>query len=164
MLDYVSREGPYATLGAFVAVLIVIVISFRRARHFLILSASMLIGVVLMMGVAVALDQKINFLNFIAIPIQFGIGVDYSVNIYARYLQEGPGSIGRIIRSTGGAVLITSTTTIIGYGSMWFSINGAINSMANLANIGEVTCLFTATLLMPAFVVVFCKGLERQSA
>lgn len=162
MLDYVANEGPYATLGAFIAVLLVIIVAFRNGRHFLILSASMLIGVLLMMGVAVAFEQKLNFLNFIAIPIQFGIGVDYSVNIYSRFLQEGPGSIGRILRNTGGAVLITSTTTIIGYGSMWFSINGAINSMANLANIGEVTCLFTAALLMPAIVAVYCKGLEKK--
>ncbi len=96
-------------------------------------------------------------MNYIAIPIQFGIGVDYSVNIYMRYLQEGPGSIGRVLRSTGGAVMITSATTIIGYGSMWFSINGAINSFGTLANIGEITCLLTATLMLPAYLMVFGK-------
>ena len=115
-------------------------------------------GVVLMMGVAVALGQKINFLNYIAIPIQFGIGVDYSVNIYSRYLEEGRGAIGRVLRSTGGAVMITSSTTIIGYGAMWFSINGAINTFGTLANIGEVTCLAAAVLLMPAYLAVFRGG------
>ena len=28
-----------------------------------------------------ALDVKINFANFVAFPITFGIGVDYSVNL-----------------------------------------------------------------------------------
>ncbi len=163
MLDFVANEAPWATLGAFIAVLIIIGISFRRLKHSLIVGGAMMTGVILMMGVAVAFEQKLNFLNFIAIPIQFGIGVDYTVNIYARFLQEGPGSMGSILRKTGGAVLITSTTTIIGYGSMWFSINGAINSMANLANIGEVTCLFTAMLLMPAFVAVFAHGLKKKA-
>ncbi len=155
MLKYVADEGPWATGGAFLMVLLVIIVAFRRARHVVVMGGAMLIGVVLMMGVAVILGQKINFLNFIAVPIQFGIGVDYSVNIYSRYLEEGPGSIGRVLRSTGGAVMITSTTTIIGYSALWFSINGAINSLGTLANIGEVTCLVAAVLVMPAYLAVF---------
>ncbi|MCP4605624.1 MAG: MMPL family transporter, partial [Proteobacteria bacterium] len=162
MLRHVSNEGPYATIGAFLMVCIVIVVAFRKFRHVVVMILSMAAGVTLMMGVAVALGQKINFLNYIAIPIQFGIGVDYSVNVYSRFLQEGPGSMGRVLRSTGGAVMITSTTTIIGYGAMWFSINGAINSFGTLANIGEVACLMAATLFMPAFIAVF-RGPRKLS-
>lgn len=157
MIDYVTKEGPWATLGAFLLVLLVIVAAYRNIRHIAVLGSAMFIGVLLMMGVAAVVGEKINFLNYIAIPIQFGIGVDYSVNIYSRYLQEGNGSMGRVLRSTGGAVMITSTTTIIGYSAMWFSINGAINSFGTLANIGEVTCLFSAILLMPALLTYFSK-------
>ena len=161
MLKYVADEGPYATAGAFLMVLVVIIVAFRRFRHFALLGTAMLTGVLLMMGVAIVSGQKINFLNYIAIPIQFGIGVDYSVNIYARFLEEGKGSIGRVLRSTGGAVMITSTTTIIGYSALWSSINGAINTFGTLANIGEVTCLVAATLLMPAYLAVFRKGVTE---
>ena len=58
--------------------------------------------------------------------------------------------MGRVLRSTDGAVMITSSTTIIGYTALWFSINGAINSFGTPANIGEVTCLLTAPLLLPS--------------
>jgi hypothetical protein len=154
MIGYVADEGPTATAVAFVLVFLVIVIAYRRPRHILILGGAMTSGVLLMMGVAVVFGQKINFLNYIAIPIQFGIGVDYAVNIYSRYLEEGPGSMGQVLRSTGGAVMITSTTTIIGYSALWFSINGAINSFGTLANIGEITCLATAVLIMPALLYI----------
>ena len=163
MTNYVSREGPWATLGAFIFVTLVIIIAFRRFHHFWVLAASMGAGVLLMMGIAVVAGQKINFLNYIAIPIQFGIGVDYSVNIYTRFLEEGPGSIGRVLRSTGGAVMITSMTTIIGYGALWFSINGAINSFGWLANIGEVACLAVAVLLLPAYLATRRGGLQRSA-
>ena len=163
MTNYVSREGPWATLGAFIFVTLVIIVAFRRFRHIWLLAASMGAGVLLMMGIAVVAGQKINFLNYIAIPIQFGIGVDYSVNIYTRFLEEGPGSIGRVLRSTGGAVMITSLTTIIGYGALWFSINGAINSFGWLANIGEVACLAVAVLLLPAYLAVRRNGLEKRA-
>jgi uncharacterized protein len=164
MIQHVRDEGPWATLVAFCAVMVLIAAVYRDRRDVLVLSAAMISGVILMLGAAVALGQKINFLNYIAIPIQFGIGVDYTVNVYSRFKQEGPGSIGRVLRSTGGAVMITSATTIIGYGAMWFSINGAINSFATLANIGETTCLLTATLFAPAAMALFLKGLPQREA
>ena len=34
-------------------------------------------------------DVKINFLNFAALPITFGIGVDYAVNVVQRYRADG---------------------------------------------------------------------------
>ncbi|MCP4675381.1 MAG: MMPL family transporter [Deltaproteobacteria bacterium] len=163
MIRHVEEEGPYATAGAFLVVCIVIAVAFRKKRHIIVMVLSMTTGVLLMMGVAIAFGQKINFLNYIAIPIQFGIGVDYSVNIYSRFLQEGSGSIGRVLRKTGGAVMITSATTIIGYGALWFSVNGALNTFGTLANIGEVTCLIAAILIMPAYLAVFRGGLKRSS-
>ncbi len=162
MINYVVDEGPWATLGAFLFVTLVIIISFRRFGHILLLTSSMAAGVILMMGVAAVFGQKINFLNYIAIPIQFGIGVDYSVNIYSRFLEEGKGSLGRVLRSTGGAVMITSTTTIIGYGALWFSINGAINTFGTLANIGEFACLSVAVLFMPSVLAIFLGGLKAE--
>jgi predicted RND superfamily exporter protein len=161
MLKHVTDEGPWAAAGAFSMALLVIIITFRKARHVAVMGLAMISGVALMMGMAIALGQKINFLNYIAIPIQFGIGVDYTVNIYSRFLEEGKGSIGRVLRSTGGAVMLTSLTTIIGYGSMWFSINGAINTFGTLANIGELTCLAAATLFVPSFLALFRKGLKN---
>lgn len=164
MIRHVQTEGPWATLIAFSAVMVLLVVVYRNKRDVFVLSAAMTSGVLLMMGAAVALGQKINFLNYIAIPISFGIGVDYTVNLYSRFKQEGPGSIDRVLRSTGGAVMITSATTIMGFGAMWFSINGAINSFATLAVLGEVACLTTATLFAPAAFVLFMKGLPKKTA
>jgi predicted RND superfamily exporter protein len=163
MIRHVQTEGPWATLIAFSAVMVLLVVVYRNRRDIFVLSAAMISGVILMMGAAVALGQKINFLNYIAIPISFGIGVDYTVNLYSRFKQEGPGSIDRVLRSTGGAVMITSATTILGFGAMWFSINGAINSFATLAVLGEVTALATATIFAPAAFALFLKGLPPKA-
>jgi uncharacterized protein len=162
MLAYVADEGPRAIATAFALVLVVIVVTYRNARRAAIVAVSMVSGVLLMMGAAVLLRQKINFLNFIAIPIQFGIGVDYSVNLYSRFLQEGKGSIGRVLRSTGGAVMITSLTTIIGYGAMWFSVNGGVNTFGTMANLGEFTMLAVAVIFLPAYLALREGGLARR--
>ena len=93
---------------------------------------------------------KINFLNFIALPITFGIGVDYAVNIFSRYREEGDASLDKVIRDTGGAVLLCSFTTVVGYGSLLIASNQAFVSFGWLAVIGELTCLLAAVFAMPA--------------
>ena len=47
------------------------------------------------------------------LPITFGIGVDYAVNIMQRYRRDGPGSALNAVRETGGAVVLCSLTTIL---------------------------------------------------
>jgi predicted RND superfamily exporter protein len=155
MIDFVSKEGPTSALFAFLLVFVMVSAVYRKPRRIAVITGSMIAGVLLMMGGAVLFGVKLNFLNYIAIPIQFGIGVDYSVNVYGRYLEEGPGSMARVLRSTGGAVMMSCATTIIGYSAMWFSINGAINTFATLANIGEVACLMIAVIIMPSLLHLF---------
>lgn len=164
MISYVHREGPIITLLAWLLVLGVIYISFRNFKDWFVVSAYMTTGIMLMMGVGIALGEKINFLNFIAIPLSVGIGVDYHVNFHARFYQEGPGSVGRVLRTTGGAIMMASMTTIIGYGALMFSLNGAINSFGLLAILGEITCLSMALLFMPACIGLYMKGLPSGAS
>ena len=164
MIKYVSDEGPWISALAFFLVVMVIFISFRNLPDSLVLTVFMASGVIFMMGVVILMGEKINFLNFIAIPIEFGIGVDYHVNLHSRFRQEGAGSIAHTLRTTGGAVMITSLTTIIGYGALWFSLNGAINSFGTLANVGEFTCLSMAVLFMPAYLGLYWGGFKKKEA
>jgi len=97
---------------------------------------------------------KINFLNFIALPITFGIGVDYSVNIFGRFF-EGAGertSAGllRVLNESASAVILCSLTTSIGYGSLLLSGSQAFTSFGTLAVAGEIACIVAAVLAVPA--------------
>jgi predicted RND superfamily exporter protein len=103
-----------------------------------------------MSGIVMATQFKINFLNFIAFPITFGIGVDYGVNIFQRYRQEGRGSISKVLRQTGGAVGLCSLTTVIGYGSLLIAQSQAFVSFGVLAVLGELTCFTAAIIALPA--------------
>ena len=43
---------------------------------------------------------RLNFLNFIALPITFGIGVDYAVNIMQRYEADRSTDVLRALRTS----------------------------------------------------------------
>ena len=82
--------------------------------------------------------------------ITFGIGVDYAVNIVQRCVQEGTGGALKAVRQTGGAVILCSLTTMLGYIALASSMNLAVGSLGAAAVLGEVACLLAAVLVLPA--------------
>jgi hypothetical protein len=152
MLDAVIHDGPRVSLASFVGVLLlVIVVAARRGAAYIMIPV--LIGALWMAGAIAALHVRLNFLNFIALPITFGIGVDYAVNIVQRYFIEGRGGSVRALRETGGAVVLCSLTTTLGYLALVSSINLAVRSLGLAAVMGEVSCLLAAVLVLPAALV-----------
>ena len=109
-----------------------------------------LVVVLWLAALAMTLGVKLNFTNFIAYPITFGIGVDYAVNVMSRYRQDGSRDVMGAIRSTGGAVVLCSATTIIGYSSLLLAQNRALYLFGLLAVLGEIACLTAAVIALPA--------------
>jgi predicted RND superfamily exporter protein len=164
MIESINRDGPRATLFAFCAVTLLVVVLFRRPAAFIPVLLALFLGVLWMVGIILGFWFKINFLNFIALPITFGIGVDYAVNIFSRYREEGGASILKVIRDTGGAVALCSFTTTVGYGSLLIASNQAFVSFGLLSVFGELTCLFAAMFAMPAILLVMKNRRERKLA
>jgi predicted RND superfamily exporter protein len=161
MISAVYEDMPKAIGAAFFATVVLVLVSFRRRRDSLLSIMALLMGIVWMAGTMAALGMKLNFLNFVAFPITFGNGVDYSINVMRRYrLEEQAGnkeSILSAVRLSGGAVVLCSMTTIVGYTSLYVSANQAMNSFGLAMAISEVTCLMAAVLTMPAVMILLSR-------
>jgi uncharacterized protein len=149
MLRSIAADGPIATAAALFGVIITVALLLRRSRQILLVLASLLFGVLWMAGAGAALGIKLNFLNFVALPVTLGIGVDYAVNVFARLEGESADQFPRALAETGSAVVLCSSTTIIGYSSLLIASNGALRSFGKLADLGEAGCLLAALLLVP---------------
>lgn len=149
LLENIAREGPLTTLLSFVGVCILVVALFRSARASLLVLGTLVTGVILMGGVAVALRLKINFFNFIVFPITFGVAVDYGANVVSRVRERG-GAVLPSLVEVGPAVALCSWTSIIGYSSLLHATNRALRSFGWYAVIGEVTSIISALVLLPA--------------
>jgi len=165
MLAGVIEESPKAIVLSFSMTALVVFLLFIRGKGGLraatLVLCSLVIGIA-WMGAAMALAHvKINFLNFIAIPITFGIGVDYAINVVHRWRLEGPGKVPQIVRETGGAVVLCSMTTTLGYLALLRSINAAVRSFGTAAVIGEATCLTVALVVLPAVLMWLDRGAAR---
>jgi predicted RND superfamily exporter protein len=149
LLDNIAHEGPLTTFLSAVGVCILVVALFRSARASLLVISTLVTGVILMGGLAVAIGLKINFFNFIVFPITFGVAVDYGANVVARIRERG-GNVLLSLVEVGPAVALCSWTSIIGYSSLLHATNRALKSFGWYAVIGELTSILSALLLLPA--------------
>ena len=148
MIRSVLKDGPIATVASLLAVMIIIIFTIRPAAAALMALATLALGVLLMTGGAGLARVHVTFLNFIALPITFGIGAEYALNVVVRYREER--DVARAVISTGAAVALCSWTTIVGYGSLLAASNQALNGFGMMAIIGEVVCLGAAIVALPA--------------
>ncbi len=165
ILDSLRRDGMLASAVAFFGVVVVVIALLRRSRTTMLVAGSLLLGVLWLTAAMMLLRIKVNFANFIAFPITFGIGVDYSVNVASRWTLDRGHSMADAVRTTGGAVTLCSMTTVIGYSSLLLAENRALFYFGLLAVLGEISCLSTAVVVMPAFVewVAQARAARMQS-
>ncbi len=150
IIDSIRRDGLLASATALLSVIAVVLLIFRTRATTVFVIGSLLLGVLWLSACLVVFHVKINFVNFIAFPITFGIGVDYSVNVMSRYVREGSRDVIHAMRTTGGAVGLCSLTTIIGYSSLLLAQNRALYLFGTVAVLGEICCLLTAVTVLPA--------------
>jgi predicted RND superfamily exporter protein len=165
MLSGVVEEAPKAIVFAGIGTAIVVIITFMRrakgAGAMGLVFAALAMGLSWMGGVLWCAGIKINFLNFIAIPITLGVGVDYAINMVHRWRIEGSGRVSTIVRETGGAIVLCSLTTVLGYAALMQSVNSAVRSFGKVAVIGELSCIASVMIVLPA---IFLLIERRQSA
>ncbi|MCW5803729.1 MAG: MMPL family transporter [Deltaproteobacteria bacterium] len=162
VLGTIERDGPRATFAALIGAIIVIIVILGFSRAAIVTLVCAATGTLLMLATASLFGIKVNFLDFVALPITIGIGIDYSVNIVAREREEGDAR--RALGTVGGAVVLCSTTTIIGYGSLLLSANLAIKSFGLAAIVGEITCLLVALALAPSLSWVLLRVRQKTEA
>lgn len=170
LVETIFSDGPRAIGIAMLATMLLLAVTFRKHRERWLTLTSLLVGIVWMAGTMALFGMRLNFLNFVAFPITFGNGADYGVNVMRRVDEEeedGKSPLDAIrasVEGTGGAVILCSLTTVIGYISIYTSSNQALNSFGAAMAISEVTCLAAAVLALPAALHLWAKRTADRPA
>ncbi|HEX3762419.1 MAG TPA: MMPL family transporter [Kofleriaceae bacterium] len=151
----ISGDGPRVTAIAALGLVIMVTLLVGRNRRAVAVLVATAAGSLLMVAACAVMSLKVNFLDFVALPITLGIGVDYAINVAHRHDHE-PDPI-TTLRTSGSAVFVCSLTTIIGYGSLLISQNLAIRGFGMASLIGEIACVTTALVLVPALLALHHK-------
>ncbi|MDX1946732.1 MAG: MMPL family transporter [Pirellulaceae bacterium] len=157
---YASRhmQRSYLLAGAYAlgAVLVLLWIDFRSLAHSLLAMLPLGLGFGQMCGLLGWLDIPLNPANMIVLPLILGIGVDDGVHLVHEWRKrKGPFTLGD---STTVAVLLTSTTTMAGFGSLILARHQGLQSLGQVLTLGVLTCLASSLLIFPAVL----RWLSRQ--
>ncbi len=104
LLNAISVDGPLVTILSLILVIIFVMIAVRKVSDTTIIIGTLLTGVLLTFGFIAFFNIKLNFFNFIALPLMFGTCVDYGSNIYMRYKEEK--NIELSLNAVGNAVFL----------------------------------------------------------
>lgn len=106
------------------------------------------LGMLQLFGLMGLLNIPLNPANMIVLPLILGIGIDDGVHVMHDFRrQRGPY---RMSASTASAVLITSLTTMIGFGSLMIASHRGLQSLGRVLTIGVSCCMFTSLIMLPA--------------
>jgi len=151
VLLQIRRDGPLVTAIAVAGLLVMVLLVVGRTRRAVAVLAATAAGTLAMVAACALVGLKVSFLDFVALPITLGLGIDYAINIADRASRSDPRTA---LRSTGGTVLVCSLTTIIGYASLMVSDNLAIRGFALASLLGEITCVLAAFAIVPALIAL----------
>ncbi|MBI5536894.1 MAG: MMPL family transporter [Deltaproteobacteria bacterium] len=163
MMQAVRDDAPKAILISLLGTVAVVFLAFRFRRASWAVLGTLVLGVGGLAAFLLLKDIKLNFLNFVAVPITFGVGADYAVNMMKRFQIEPEAKIKSVVIETGGAVILCSLTTMLGYVALMFSTNQAIVSFGMTAGMGEVTTLVAAVLVLPAALAWRARSRRRDA-
>jgi hypothetical protein len=163
ILGTIRHDGPIVTLVAAAALTVMVLLVVGRNRRAVAVLVGTASGSLAMIAICALAGIKINFLDFVALPIALGLGIDYAINVADRADRDDPHVA---LRSTDGTVLVCSLTTMIGYASLLVSSNLAIRGFGLASLIGEVTCVVAALTIVPerGRCPLFPPSLPRHSA
>ena len=160
MLEIVNQDGIKAAIAALIAIFILLIIDFRNIKLSLVTLLPLLLAFLSLFGIMAITGIKFDFVNIIAVPLLIGIGIDDVVHFNHRYLLEGKGNMDRVVAKIGRAVLLTTITTIIGFGSFIPSIMRAMRSTGIVLSIAMALAFLYSILLHPAVLIILTEKLR----
>lgn len=150
LVALVGSKGTLATALALGAVFVILLIDFRSIQFALLGLLPLLTGFAWMIGLFTLFDLKFDVANVAAIPLILGIGIDDAVHVLHGIKREGIMKMPSVLKHTGRALVLTSVTTAIAFGSIAMSAHRGLAGMGILLTLGVGCCLVTSVILLPA--------------
>ena len=139
---------------ALIAILWFVWISFRDWRCAILAILPLALGTLWTLGLMGLLNLPFNLANLVILPLIIGIGVDNGIHIVHRHRDDVGSMVSPVYKSTGKAVILSSLTTMIGFGSLMVASHRGIHSIGVLLTIGVGCCMIASLTILPAILKI----------
>jgi len=127
----------------------------------LVIGIPLLISLMWTFGITFAYLGMLNTMTSVLFVILFGLGIDYGIHFYARYIEirsEGNDVAGSIIQSyekTGLAIVVSALTTALALLVLMVADFRGFSEFGFIAGLGIIFALLCMLFVLPALLVIF---------
>jgi hypothetical protein len=164
IFSMVRGDGPFILWAAASVVFLTILLSLRSFKRACLVAGPLFLGMLCLAGGMYLFDVQLNFINAVVLPNLLAIAVDNSVHLFHRYEEEGPGSLGHVVRHTGFAAVVATLSNAAGYGALLISHHAGLRSIGQIALLGVMCTFLGTTVFFPAMLALLerWKGRKRD--
>ena len=148
LTDAVKDDFNYLLIFASVLVLVAMLLVYGSIELTLVSFIPIAISWIWILGIAALLDFKFNFVNIIIVTFIFGLGDDFAI-----FITDGLQTKYKYGRKVLGhyktGIVLSSVSTIIGTGVLFFAKHPAIKSIAGISVTGILTIVVVSFFVQP---------------
>ena len=150
----IVRDGIMAMILSSAGVVLILFAAFKRAVLVALTFLPLVAGVAGAVGVMSLLGVEFNLVSLSILPLVLGIGIDNGIHVVHRFLTHGDEDLVDVFQHTGRGIVMTSLTTIVGFGALVFADYPGLVSSGIVAILGIGGTLVTAVTLLPALLQI----------
>ena len=158
ILEYLRRDIVVTTAIAALVIFLILWFNFRTISLALLTMVPVSLAVLWTLGTMGFLGLTLNFASIVGIPLILGIGIDDGVHIVHRYRVERYRNLPLVLRSTGRAILLTTLTTVSGFGVLIFALDRSIWAIGTTVAIGIAFAYLATIFVLVPLLAVFKKS------
>ncbi len=166
IFDAIDADGPRVMAVSVAVMLLTALVLLRNLWGALGVAVTVGFSLLWLAAVFLGLGWKLNFFNIIVLPLLLGMGQDDALHLVERHREEvertGKSNLGRVLREAGGAIFITTLTTVWGFSGILFANHRGLESMAWAAVLGMTLALVASVVVLP-FLLEFGHRLRGRS-
>jgi len=119
------------------------------------------IGALLMLGLMYEWGLQFTPANLIALPLVMGIGIDDGVHVIHDFRRSGRRYY--MSANTWRALVLTTLTSVIGFGSLALASHRGLAGLGSVVVIGITSCLFASVVVLPALLSLVSRTSNEEA-
>ncbi len=151
-----------AFIYAFIAITVILLVTFRSVRAAAIGLVPLIVGVLLMVSGMWLFGINFNSANIIVMPLVLGIAVDSGIYIINRFRREGETSVEVVSRSAGRGVIYNTFTIMASFGALMVAHHRGVFSIGAIMSLGMAACQIAFILVLPAVLTLYADRYRKK--
>ena len=167
---YGEQSMGYTSIIAFIAILVLLILSFRMWIAPLFAILNLAVGLIWAIGLTAILVKSLNIMTAMVTVILIGLGIDFSIHIIAIFSESR--SIGKPIDQSiedtflksGKGILTGGLTTCAAFLALIISSSRGMKEVGIVSSVGLLAILIVTFLFLPSLLILRERKLEQKFA